>query len=149
MDEYAVLRMLHVTGAVLLIGNVTVTGFWAAFLYRARPGVPFRPVARAIMWADLLFTLGGGILLTVSGILLAMRLQLRVWDTPWLLKGIAALGVATLVWLIILLPYQLRLERNPPEDERRLRRLFLGWTLVGWADTAVLLYGLWAMVVRR
>ncbi|MBA3260836.1 MAG: DUF2269 family protein [Gemmatimonadales bacterium] len=149
MDEYALLRMLHVTGAVLLIGNVTVTGFWAAFLYRARGSVPFRPVARAIMWADLLFTLGGGILLTVSGILLAMRLQLRVWDTPWLLKGIAALAAATLVWLVVLLPYQLRLERNPPEDERGLRRLFLGWTLVGWADTAVLFYGLWAMVGRQ
>jgi uncharacterized membrane protein len=149
MDEYALLRMLHVTGAVLLIGNVTVTGFWATFLYCARAEVPFRQVARAILWADLGFTLAGGALLTVSGILLAMRLELRVMETPWLLKGIVSLGVATLVWLAVLLPYQVRLERTSPHDEPRLRRLFLGWSLVGWADTAVLLYGLWAMVARR
>jgi len=31
---------------VLLHGNVTVTGFWAIFLYRARAAVPFPPVAR-------------------------------------------------------------------------------------------------------
>lgn len=146
MDEHALLRMMHVTGAVLLIGNVTVTGFWAAYFYRAWPDVPFRPVARAILWTDLIFTLAGGTLLTVSGILLAMRLRLPVFDTPWLLKGIVALGLATLVWLVVLLPYQLRLERTAPDDRARLRKLFLGWSVVGWADTLLLLYGLWAMV---
>lgn len=148
MDEYALLRMMHVTGAVLLIGNVTVTGFWAAYLYRAWPDLPFRPVARAILWTDLVFTLAGGTLLTVSGILLAMRLRLPVFETPWLLKGIVALGLAMLVWLVVLLPFQLRLERTAPEDRTRLRRLFLRWSLVGWADTLLLLYGLWVMVGR-
>lgn len=148
MDDLAVLRMLHVTGAVLLIGNVTVTGFWATYLYRARDLVPFRAVARGIMWADIGFTLAGGVLLTVSGILLASRLQLRVLETPWLLKGIVALGLATLVWLVVLLPCQLRLERIAPGDDRGLRRLFLGWSVVGWLDTALLFYGLWAMVGR-
>lgn len=148
MDDYAVLRMLHVTGAVMLIGNVTVTGFWAAFLYRSRARVPFRRVARAILWTDLVFTVGGGTLLTVSGILLAMRLRLPVLETPWLLKGIVSLGLATLVWLAALLPYQIRLERTAPDDEQALGRLFLGWSLVGWADTLVLLYGLWVMVAK-
>lgn len=148
MDDLAMLRMLHVTGAILLIGNVTVTGFWATHLYRARDLVPFRAVARGIMWADIVFTLAGGVLLTVSGILLASRLQLRVLETPWLLKGIVALGLATLVWLVVLLPCQLRLERIAPGDDRGLRRLFLGWSVVGWTDTALLFYGLWAMVGR-
>jgi uncharacterized membrane protein len=149
MDEHAWLRMIHVTGAVLLLGNVTVTGFWAAYLYSARPAVAFRPVARGIMWADAVFTLGGGALLTISGILLAGRLGLPVMDTPWLLKGIVALGAATLVWLVILLPLQLRLERIAATDERGLRRTFLQWSAIGWADTALLLYGLLAMVTKR
>ena len=51
MDDIAILRVLHVAGAVLLLGNVTVTGVWAAYLYRARDRVPFQPVARAgEMW---------------------------------------------------------------------------------------------------
>ena len=29
MVDYAVLKALHVAGAVLLVGNVTVTGLWA------------------------------------------------------------------------------------------------------------------------
>ena len=148
MDELGPLRALHVGGAVLLLGNVVVTGFWATYLYRARGRVPFRPVARAIMWTDLAFTLCGGIALTVSGILLAIRQGLSVAGTPWLLKGIVALGLSTLLWLVLLLPDQIRLERVAPGDDVTLRRLFIRWSVVGWTATALLFYGLWAMVTK-
>jgi uncharacterized membrane protein len=148
MDEIAVLRLLHVAGAVLLLGNVTVTGVWAAYLYRARGRVPFRPVARAILWTDLVFTVGGGTLLTVSGILLTLRRGYPVSGTPWLAKGIGALVVATLLWLAVLLPDQLRMERAAADDDEALRRLFRRGSAVGWAATAVLYYGLWAMAGR-
>jgi uncharacterized membrane protein len=149
MTEMGALKLLHVTGAVLLLGNVTVTGVWAAYLYRARPRVPFRAVARAILWTDLAFTFGGGVLLTVSGILLALRHGYRVADTPWLLKGIAALACSTLLWLLLLLPDQWRMERLAVDDERTLRRLFLRWSLVGWSATLVLFYGLYVMVGKH
>ena len=146
MDDLALLRILHVTGAVLLLGNVTVTGFWATYLFRARVQVPFRPVARAILWTDLIFTALGGVVLTVSGILLAMRQGYRVAETPWLLQGIVALAVSTLLWLLVLLPDQMRLERLEPGNEAQLRRLFLRWSVVGWTATGALFYGLWVMV---
>ncbi|MEP7175439.1 MAG: DUF2269 family protein [Gemmatimonadales bacterium] len=148
MDRLALLRSLHVAGAVLLLGNVTVTGFWATYLYRSRQTVPFRPVARAIMWADLIFTLLGGTLLTVSGILLVMQRGYPVWETRWLVRGIAALASATLLWLVFLLPDQWRLERLEPGDDRTLRRLFARWSVIGWAATLVLFYGLWCMVAK-
>jgi uncharacterized membrane protein len=149
MDEVALLRMLHVAGAILLLGNVTVTGFWAMFLYRRRSAVPFRSVAQAILWTDLAFTAGGGVLLTVSGILLIRARGYVIGETPWLVHGIAALGASTLVWLAVLLPDQLRLERADPEDGAGLRRVFLRWTVVGWVTTGILFYGLWTMVTGR
>lgn len=148
MDDVAVLRALHILGAVLLLGNVTITGFWASYLYRARARVPFRPVARAIMWTDLVFTLLGGTMLTVSGILLTIRRGYSVGETRWLLEGIVALGLSTLLWLTVLLPVQIRLERLPPGEDRELRRLFLRWSVVGWAATLLLFYGLWIMVTK-
>jgi uncharacterized membrane protein len=148
MDEIAVLRVLHVAGAVLLLGNVTVTGVWAAYLYRARDRISFRLVARAILWTDLIFTVGGGTLLTVSGILLVLRRGYDVAGSPWLVKGIGALVVATLLWLGVLLPDQLRMERAAGGDDETLRRVFRRWSVVGWSATAVLYYGLWAMAGR-
>lgn len=145
MDSGAPLRYLHVVGAVLLLGNVVVTGLWAALLWRARPGLPFRRAARVIMWADLCFTVLGGSMLTVSGIFL-IQLRGYPWrDLPWILNGIGALAAATLIWLVLLLPDQLRMERLA-EDDPRYARAFWRWTLVGWADTLILFYGLWVMV---
>jgi uncharacterized membrane protein len=149
MVDYPAWRVLHVLGAVLLIGNVTVTGFWAAFLYAQRSALPFRPVARAILWTDLLFTVGGASLLTFSGIQLILITGLPFWGTPWLVRGVAALALATVLWLIVLVPDQFRLERMAPEDTAGLRRVFLRWSVVGWISTAILFYGLWSMVGKR
>lgn len=147
MVSLPLLRALHVLGAVLLVGNVVVTGLWAALLWRARPALSFKLAARVIMWADLCFTVVGGTLLTVSGIFL-IQLQGYPWrEVPWILHGIWALAAATAIWLLALLPDQLRLERLP-EDDPAYVRAFWRWTIVGWVDTLILLYGLWVMVTK-
>lgn len=146
MAEFSTWRALHVLGAVLLVGNVTVTGFWAAFLYAQRASLPFRPVARAILWTDLLFTAGGAALLTFSGIQLVLGRGLPFWGTPWLVKGVASLALATVLWLVVLIPDQFRLERMATGEPEGLRRVFLRWSVVGWCSTALLLHGLWVMV---
>lgn len=148
MVDVAVWRGLHVLGAVLLVGNVIITGFWAAYLYARQDVVPFRPVARAILWADLLFTAAGAALLTVSGIQLVLARGLPFWGTPWLVRGVGGLVLATLLWLAVLIPDQLRLERLAPGESARLRRIFLRWSVVGWGSTVLLLYSLWVMVTK-
>jgi uncharacterized membrane protein len=148
MADPGLLRLIHVAGAVLLLGNVTVTGFWAAYLYRARKHVPFRPVARAILWADLVFTLTGATMLVVSGILLIRVRGYALAENPWLRQGIGALGASTALWLVCLLPDQWRLERADPADDVRLQRLFRRWSALGWTATTFLFYGLWAMVSK-
>jgi hypothetical protein len=148
-SAYPLFRTLHVLGAVLLLGNVTVTGVWSIYLYRAwRAGtIPFRPLARAILWTDLIFTVSGGALLTFTGIQLALKLRLPFPETRWLAEGVGALALATLLWLVVLLPDQIRMERTT--DPARLRKLFLRWSVVGWFSTAILFFGLWAMVSKR
>ena len=149
MVDYLTLKAMHVIGAVLLLGNVTVTGVWSLYLYRhwQETTIPFRPVARAILWTDLIFTLGGGILITVTGVIMGLKSGTPFFQTPWLVKGMGALALSTLSWLAVLLPDQWRLERT--EDPATIRRLFLRWSVVGWISTVLLFYGLWAMVTKR
>jgi uncharacterized membrane protein len=154
MADYLTLKALHVIGAVLMVGNVTVTGVWAAFLYTKRNDaafrVSFRPVARAINLCDLLFTLVGGAMLTITGILMARQAGLPLLGTPWLTRGIVMLAVSTLLWLVVLVPDQLRMERaHPEQDAGPLHRYFMRWSVVGWASTVLLFVGLWGMVVKR
>jgi hypothetical protein len=122
---------------------------WSFYLYRhwRDQHISFRPIARAILWTDLIFTLGGGILLTATGLIMGFKSGMSFFQTPWLVKGMAALGGSTLSWLVVLLPDQWRMERT--EDPTTIRRLFLRWSVVGWISTALLFYGLWAMVTKR
>ena len=149
MNSYLLLKTLHVASAVLMLGNVTVTGFWAAYMFRhwRTTGESFRPIARAILWTDLVFTLGGGTGLTVSGVLMTVKGAVPVMESPWLVRGIAALALSMLAWLVVLLPDQWRLERAT--DPARIRRIFVRWTVVGWASTALLFYSLWCMVTKQ
>jgi hypothetical protein len=71
-----------------------------------------------------------------------------VASTPWLIQGIVALGPATALWLVVLLPAQLRMERADAGDKVVLERAFRRWSVVGWAATALLYYELWAMAGR-
>ena len=149
MDSYQLWKTLHVISAVLLVGNVTVTGFWAWFLYRQRHAVGFRAIARGIMLTDIIFTLVGGAGLTITGMLMVRAQQVPIMETPWLRRGVLMLAISTVVWLASLLPDQLRMERLDQSDDRGMRRIFTRWSVLGWASTALLFVGLWSMVMKR
>ena len=149
MDNYQLWKTLHVTSAVLIVGNVTVTGVWAWFLYRQRREVGFRAIARGIMLTDIIVTLVGGAGLTITGILMVRAQQLSIMDTPWLRRGVLTLAISTVVWVVSLLPDQLRMERLDQSDDRGMRRLFTRWSVLGWASTVLLFVGLWSMVMKR
>ena len=149
MDSYQLWKTLHVTSAVLIVGNVTVTGFWAWYLYRQRGDLGFRAIARGIMLTDIIFTLVGGAGLMITGIFMVRAQQLSIMDIPWLRRGVLTLAISTVVWVVSLLPDQLRMERLDQSDDRGMRRLFTRWSVLGWASTILLFVGLWSMVMKR
>ena len=146
MDTVSV-RFLHLLGTILLLGNVTVTAFWALYFYRVRDTVPFRRVAKAMLLADFIFTVVGGTLLGVTGFMLLKARGIPL-ETPWVVRGASALGLAGLLWVAVLLPLLNRLARNPSDDRRTLRRIFFRWMVAVWVVTGVLIYGLVVMVRR-
>lgn len=145
---YLVWKALHVIGAVLMVGNVTVTGLWTLVLWQGGRGIPHRQIVRGIFWSDLLFTFGGGALLTIAGIQMVRVSGLPWRETPWLLRGFGALGASIAIWLAGLLPDQARMARCEPHEQEQFRRLFIRWNVMGWGATVALYYGLWNMVTK-
>ena len=148
-ESYLLLKALHVTAAVLMVGNVTVTGVWAALYFRWRRDADFRRAGRAILWTDLFFTFLGGAALTISGILMARQANLPILDTPWIRRGALLLAVSTLLWLTVLLPDQWRLERLGDDRDEFRKAVFTRWSVVGWLSTALLFVAMWSMVLKR
>lgn len=141
-------KFLHVLGAVLLLGNVITTGLWSHWAMGSKERAVLVFATGAILKADLALTLGGGALLTIAGVHLVLAAGLP-WDAPWLRAGLIALAASTFVWLAALLPLQVRMWRAArSNDARGLARAYRWWAVLGWADTALLLWGLWAMVSK-
>jgi uncharacterized membrane protein len=143
-------KFVHVLGAVLLLGNVIATGLWSHWALARRDTAISTFATVAILRADLWLTLVGGAMLTIAGIEM-VRTEGLSWDLPWLRLGLYALAASTAIWLVLLLPIQfklIRLAKQGPAQQDRLWRWFLYWSLAGWADTGLLLWGLWAMVSK-
>lgn len=147
-DTYLVLKSLHIVAAVLMVGNVTVTGVWATFYFRWRKDADFRLAARAILWTDLIFTFLGGAALTITGILMARQAGMPILETPWIRRSALLLAISTLLWLTILLPDQWRMERLDPSRDEFLKAVFTRWSVVGWGSTVLLFVAMWSMVLK-
>jgi uncharacterized membrane protein len=144
---YQVLRTAHVLGAVLLLGNVIVSGVWAALGMRPAAGVPHRVVARAVILTDWCFTVPGGALLVASGASMAYLSGWPLLGTPFIRTGLVALALSTALWLGVLVPLQVRWVRA--EQRADAVALYRWWSAVGWTATVPLVVGLWAMASRR
>jgi uncharacterized membrane protein len=141
------LRAVHVLGAVLLVGNVIVSGVWATLAMRPAAAVPPRTVARFVVVTDWCFTVPGGALLLGSGLAMVRHAGWPLWGTPFVRVGLLALLVSLVAWLLVLVPLQSRWVRAPTEAEAY--RLFRWWSVVGWAATVPLVIGLWVMATHR
>lgn len=132
----------------MFVGNVVVTGVWTAVYFRARAALDFRVAARAIVLTDWIFTFGGGAVLVLSGVGLALGRGFPLWDTPWIRQAIVALGVSTAAWLIVLVPAQRVMLRATPDHAAVLTRAYHRWNITGWAATVPLVYAVWCMVAK-
>ena len=59
--------LLHIAGAVIFLGNIIVTGAWMLMAERTRSISVIHFSAKAVIRADLLFTLPGVLLILMNG----------------------------------------------------------------------------------
>lgn len=105
---------LHILGAVIFIGNIIVTAVWMVLAEQTGNTPTIQFAARAITRADLFFTAPGVILLLLNGLALAsMRWGgwSEFYEYDWISAGLALLAITAVVWVTMLLPRQIQMER--------------------------------------
>ena len=109
---YATLKTLHLIGAVLLIGNVTVSAVWKVFADRTGDVRVMRFSQRLITITDWSLTLSGILLLIGGGYGMLYIGGLSPIGLSWLVYGQILFGVSGAIWLAVLVPAQVRLARE-------------------------------------
>ena len=129
------LKIIHVLCACLFVGNVVVSGVWAAVAERTRDHTIISFSNRMVLLTDVVFTLGGSVGVVATGYLMAHR-----WGGesahPWIQWSYILFGLSGLIWLLVLLPLQLRQRQILRQTTRitpqylRLSRLWQAWGAV-------------------
>ncbi|HXH19323.1 MAG TPA: DUF2269 domain-containing protein [Chitinophagales bacterium] len=152
--DYLTLKMLHILGAIIFTGNITVTALWKVMADRQRDPRIVAFAQSLVTLTDFVFTATGAALIAATGIAMAINFNEEFWRVPWILHGIILFGISGILWAAFLIPIQVkqaRLAKNfqhdgdiPPEFWR-LGRL---WMLFGIPATILPYVNLYFMVFR-
>ena len=95
---YLILKLVHLIGVVLFLGNITVGVFWKAFADRTRNALIMASTIDGIIAADRIFTIPGVLILLGGGIATAIVGNIPFLSTGWLLWGIVLFVLAGLAF---------------------------------------------------
>jgi len=144
------IKTIHVLSACLFLGNVIVSGIWAALAERTRDHTIIRFSNRLVLITDLLFTLTGALGLVLTGSMMAAPLGGESAH-PWIRWSYLLFGLSGLIWLLVLVPIQFkqrallaRTDRITPEY-LHLSRV---WQISGAVATMLPLPILYLMIAK-
>jgi len=145
--------LLHITGGIMFLGNIVITGVWMALAVRTQDWSTVRFAARIVNWMDVRFTVPGIFLILWNGLTLVSRLG-GVFGESWIVLGGILFSVSGVVYLAFTVPDQERLARlasdaeTSPWPDMRFMRVFRRWIVAG--VVATVLPGLsYALMVLR
>lgn len=106
-NSYLWLKVIHIIGAVLFLGNIIITGWWKNMADRTKNPQVIAFAQRQVTVTDYLFTAGGSIILFIAGFVNVMTTGLS-FSAKWLSHGIALFGLSAIIWVIVLIPTQIK-----------------------------------------
>lgn len=152
--SYILFKNLHILGAIILIGNVTVTSVWKVFADLTRNPSIIAFAQRLVTYTDWSFTVGGVVLVMVGGYGMAWVSGMNVISLGWLFWSQFWFYVSGLIWMFILVPIQIAQARQArgflecdsiPKSYRRRSRIWIFWGVV---STVPLVYAQYLMVAK-
>jgi len=153
-QAYLAFKTAHIFGAVLFVGNLLVTAVWKALADRSREPRIVAFAQRVVSVTDVVFTGLGAVIVLVSGMLMIVPYDIEFWNVPWIMWGLGLFVVSALLWILVLVPIQMKQARlarefadggEIPEGYWRLGRL---WMVFGLIATALPLINVFLMVFK-
>ena len=110
-------KFLHILGVVFMVGNVITTGLWAHWAVRTGDKNTLAFASNSILKADIFLTFVGGGLILIPGFVMLHHMKLTLFQLPWLVHGTVALALSTLMWLVLLLPDQFKMQKASKQGD--------------------------------
>jgi len=103
---------VHITGVVLFLGNIIVTGVWKVLADRTGDPRTIAYAQRLVTLTDWIFTLGGVILILFGAYGMVLTAGLNPLGPLWLIAGQSLFIASGIIWAVILIPVQIKQARQ-------------------------------------
>ena len=152
--NYQYLKMFHIIGVVMFVGNIMVTALWKTTADRTRDANIIAFAQRLVTITDFIFTGFGAGLVFVTGFLMAFQYFDNFLSIKWIAWGLGLFIISGLIWITALIPIQIKEAQMArkfvstgqiPEEDWRVERL---WMILGIIATILPFINIYFMVVK-
>lgn len=152
--DYQFLKMLHIFGAIIFVGNIVVTGLWKAMADLTKDPKITAFGQRLVTLTDFVFTAIGAGLVLVTGLLMAYRYFDEFLKIKWIAWGLGLFMLSGIIWMTALVPIQIKQsqmarkfasDNQIPQEYWRLGRI---WMALGTIAALIPLINLYFMVYK-
>ncbi len=152
MDNYLLLKYIHILCAVVLVGTGAGIAFFMLMASRTKNIVVISSTARAVILADWIFTTPAVIGQLITGILLMQHLHYS-FTAPWFMAVISLFLFIGCCWVpVVFIQYQLKNLAIDAEKAGLLNDAFYRamkyWVALGVPAFTGILFMLWLMVFK-
>lgn len=152
-NSYLWLKVIHIFGVVIFLGNIIVTGWWKNMADRTKNPQIIAFAQRQVTLTDFIFTGGGVAVLFIAG-RLNVHLHHLNYDAQWLVQGMWMFLLSGLIWVAILIPVQIKQAKMADAFARNNQipelywKLCTTWNIFGLIATLLPLVNLYWMVFK-
>ncbi len=152
MDDYLLLKMIHILSAVVLTGTGAGIAFFMLMASRTSNVAAIAITARHVVLADWLFTAPAVAVQFVTGVLLMLKLGYSFTST-WFLWVMALFLFIGVCWIpVVIIQYRLKTLANISLKTGMLEPRFLAlmkyWIMLGIPAFITVLIIFWLMVFK-
>lgn len=151
---YLTLKLLHIFGVVLFLGNIITAVLWKSLADRSNDARVIAYALEGIISADRYFTVPGVGLIIVTGVSLVISSGYSILGTTWIWQSLVLFAISGIAFMALLAPLQRRMRDVAVQgargyfDRPLYQRLSRQWTIWGSLATLTPLAALGLMVLK-
>lgn len=153
MNDYLLLKFLHLIGTAVLFGTGAGIAFFLLLAHRTKKAAIVAAVARIVVIADFLFTATAVVVQPVTGVLLAVEIGFSLRE-GWIVLSILLYLLVGALWIpVVFVQIRMRdLAAAAAEQGGALpaeyHRLFRLWFAFGFPAFGAVLAIIWLMIAK-
>lgn len=135
---YQVYKLFHVLAVILFLGNIIAGLYWKFLADRTLSAPVIAHTFKGIIHSDRWFTIPSVFLITIAGILTAIKGGMPILGTGWILWSLVLFTISGLVFILRVVPLQERIANltqagvnSGAFDWSRYKSMSLAWEIWG------------------